>query len=408
MKKLYYVLLALFIVSCNSDSNFEPMMKDLSPTDEFAVSLEDALAQGDKVFNNIYGLTTRSQDRKIESVNLYQPKTLTRSGENFKSYYIVNYENNGGFALLGADMRMESVYAVSDEGSLHLSDTLQNKSLSWYFNQFLPGEYEDKGGGGPTVGGAVPDTIINPEITLTKGLIPYKYTKFHQSAPYNKYCFTPNGEQTVTGCAPLAMGTIMSYYQWPPQLAGVEYDWDAMNSNLNHDLWARLFNQSGIALGVNYRVTYDENTNTYIQSAGLPIDEIHRFIDAFASFRYFDVKIKDFTIESANNQIFFNRPFICTGWYPVYNNNGQLYKEGHAWVIDGYYLENPPYEIVDNAPYRYYYHCIWGWGGVNNGFFLFYNNSLGGYAEELDYGASSIYTPVFPNLKMVYNIVPEN
>ncbi|MFR6556742.1 MAG: Spi family protease inhibitor [Alistipes putredinis] len=36
--------------------------------------------------------------------------------------YIVNFENEAGYAILGADDRLEPVYAVVDEGSLTTED----------------------------------------------------------------------------------------------------------------------------------------------------------------------------------------------------------------------------------------------------------------------------------------------
>jgi hypothetical protein len=46
---------------------------------------------------------------------------------------------------------------------------------------------------------------------------------------------------------------------------------------------------------------------------------------------------------------------------PLYYSGHPASGDGHAWIVDGY-IE------VDSAP-NTFYHCNWGWGGFNNGFF---------------------------------------
>ena len=63
--------------------------------------------------------------RRVKSVTTVSPEALSPGGTRSEAtadvedlLYIVNFENEAGYAILGADDRLEPVYAVVDEGSL--------------------------------------------------------------------------------------------------------------------------------------------------------------------------------------------------------------------------------------------------------------------------------------------------
>ena len=71
------------------------------------------------------GAATRSGGvRRVKSVTTVSPEALNPGGTRSEAtadveelLYIVNFENEAGYAILGADDRLEPVYAVVDEGS---------------------------------------------------------------------------------------------------------------------------------------------------------------------------------------------------------------------------------------------------------------------------------------------------
>ena len=71
------------------------------------------------------GAATRSGGvRRVKSVTTVSPEVLNPGGTRSEAtadveelLYIVNFENEAGYAILGADDRLEPVYAVVDEGS---------------------------------------------------------------------------------------------------------------------------------------------------------------------------------------------------------------------------------------------------------------------------------------------------
>ena len=61
----------------------------------------------------------------VKNVTTVSPEVLNPDGTRSEAtadvedlLYIVNFENEAGYAILGADDRLEPVYAVVDEGSL--------------------------------------------------------------------------------------------------------------------------------------------------------------------------------------------------------------------------------------------------------------------------------------------------
>lgn len=56
----------------------------------------------------------------------------------------------------------------------------------------------------------------------------------------------------------------------------------------------------------------------------------------------------------------------------IASNNKQF---AHQFIIDGHCAKN--YVSVNRSDY---FHCVWGWGGRNNGYFLYKTdrNALGG------------------------------
>lgn len=112
IKRLLFIACTLAVVSC-TQSRFETPIQ--SGTSETAVyrSLEEGLEIADILFSNMDG-ETRSVARTVKSVETINQATRSSSPES--TFYIVNYDNNEGFALLSADKRLEAVFAIAEEG----------------------------------------------------------------------------------------------------------------------------------------------------------------------------------------------------------------------------------------------------------------------------------------------------
>ena len=63
-------------------------------------------------------------------LNVGVTKSEDNDGEATENIYIVNYADDGGFAVLSADTRMETILAYSDQGNI--SDTMNNPGVKMF------------------------------------------------------------------------------------------------------------------------------------------------------------------------------------------------------------------------------------------------------------------------------------
>ncbi len=132
--KLFYLIgICVLMAACSQtmeDAIMESQPKALSPE----ISLEEALATADRMFAELDG-TTRSGAREVSSIQTLTVKTSTRGEDiEFPAYYLVNYGEEDGFAVLSANRHLGSVFAIGEEGRLQMEDTVDNKILAHFFN----------------------------------------------------------------------------------------------------------------------------------------------------------------------------------------------------------------------------------------------------------------------------------
>ena len=392
MKRIHYYLsiiaLMAMSVSCSSDEPAAPIANHNVETDANFLSVDDALINARKAFKVMLG-KDKSCTRADVDAEMFIPASKTRSnGESLYGYYIINYGNGDGFALVSADRRRVPVLALSDEGSMHLSDTTSIPGLSWYLNDHLAAM---------EASGSISIPSIPVDTTLHQ-FDPYLYpvrtdycdplltgfrSKFHQQWPYNKYCFTKDKKQALVGCGPLALGTIVSYYKYPSTIEGQQMNWNEMYQQSYHDSWSRLFEIMGRSqyLDANYGVNA-----TGVNSAS-------RFVKALERLGYSDRAFISFSTYDMQKQLEKKRPVYV---------RGDCDAGGHAYVADGgyqIYYRRATIDDPNHLQQDYYYHIIWGWGGSANGYYLYTSTTLGGEPHKPDAGTSAS-APVFKNLYM--------
>lgn len=409
MRKRMIRLLSLFaaafaFVSCDSEQGIKLEKGNDNPN---LVSIEEAMANADAMYSKVYG-GTRSGRKPSGVIRFRSRMTRGEGNADSEGYYIVNY-SEGGFSLLSADRRdMNRVYAISNEGALHLTDTVGNPGLSMYINDILPMLTN-------TIGAPSPDKYpIDSLRPIDPGWSYYKkhsdplltgfMARFHQFSPYNHYCNTgaPDYKPQYVGCVPLAVGTVMGYHKWPQSLDGYTFDWDAMRNSADDLRWARLFKILGgpeytnVSYGV---VGSGKGTGITLHSTPTAL------VNAFANANYIGGQVASFSSFHINYELENQNPIICWG-------SSVKYKQAHTWIIDGGYTTGSlEYSVTpedDNRKvYRSYYHCVWGWNGASNGYYLYSGNTgiIGGDIEKGDpiYGISA---EKYDNLQIYYGYRP--
>lgn len=379
-------------------------MEENTPIDEedHGVSLSAALDSASIMLSRIRGGKTRNGS-EVSDVEYLPAREYTENLKAVQGFYLVNYGKDAGFALLSADDRRPSVLAISDEGSLHLQDTLENHALSSYLNrdimslELLKENNRRK---------ATPiDTAIAPPlfpgrpytVTFSEPIIPKKLGKFFQGSFFGKYCKTADGKQALTGCVPLAVGTIMGYYKWPAKSGSYVFDWEYMNAYIfSGNGWPRLFEMLGRPEWLN--VIYGT------ESTSAPGDYIYRVSRTFYWWGYDDVDNYKFQLDKVHSELKAGRPVLCVG---------SSSKSGHMWILDGGYMYHQEYLGEDRdgktiiiKDDSYYLHCIWGWAGAGNGYYLYISN-LGGTPDKYDETADSFVAPTFSLSTIFTNLQPK-
>ena len=380
-------MIGIALVSCSNVESTKLENESLQVQDMYLLSKNSALENAEKMFSILNKKTTRSA-RPVATIDRFQTKQSYTRGSSMelsnRGFYIINYGNNDGFAIVSADKRDSHVYAISEEGHINLSDTLQNSGLNWYLNDAMP-EMSDL-----AIKNPIDTTTYKPidipwyyNETLSEPLLKGFMSQFHQLSPYNKYCnsgapyyYSPR----YVGCGPLAVGTIMGYFKWPNAAEGTTFQWDQMHSNRYDDGWSRLFEIVGRQHYLNSDYSNPLSTGTSPAN----------YIKAFRNMGYINQKLVNFSTTLVGNELKSNKPVLCRG-------NHKDLLDGHAWVIDGgYVIESEVRPIIkDEKPeivFRYYFNCVWGWNGSNNGYFQYYSNT-----KNLD---------SYEGLQIVYGFTP--
>lgn len=396
--------MAFSMMSCATQ--MDDLMTDNVKSEEVVysdsyVSLEEALKNMDPIFSTLEN-GTRTSTRSVKSVEVYN-RVKTRSGED-SPYYIVNYENNEGFAILSSDSRLTPVVAFSDTGSFELSDTLENKAIGFFLNSLplppksdtnatiKPGITFDPTDPGNPFQSPVHKKVISPRLDYTVR------NSWHQESPFNSL-ITNNYD---VGCSALACAMVMSYHKWPDFYKGYQYHWDNMIDNIFDIDLATLLKNLGESKNLN--IKYTEKSSKC---------EKGTYARTFKNFGY-----KEPSKSSMSSAQIYSAVSGCPLLVRGYTINEDNEEASHAWVIDGLYtITHPGSNLAVDPPVdkyvEYFYHCVWGWMGIGNGYFLLdYMNSdyhLGGTADYLEEDDLQFKTTKydFYNMEFYYNFVPD-
>lgn len=382
VKLLSAIAILILLPCCSDEIAYESEYTSSNQQVGYRVPFEDALKVAEDLFDVIDG-ATRSERPVTKIEVLCNGKT--RSSEMTDTLlYLVNFGENQGFALLGADKRLSGIYAISDEGHMEFADTIGNPGLNFYMS-LLKGQLDYVLQVSDTIPNfVVPDVDPYKEAEAYYTIIKPKLTKeilfLGQGNPFNKYCVNSNGIVCPTGCAPVAFLSFLSFYSRPTSYGGYTFPWEEMRENRKHDMNCRLLKLLGNKelLNVNYTpVGSGALPSTYVQT----LEKLGLYVQD---------GLLPFDAEGVWNVL--RKGLVPAGCPVLVRGREEISGEGHAWVIDGAMKQhgkgvgpvvNPTPHYVSWKP-MYMFHCAWGWNGMNNGYFSFDNLSLGGSPDFYD------------------------
>lgn len=404
MKKRFFFnffLLVAFCFSCTNEEH-ELNISDNSTTveSETYVSMEEAEAELFKFLQAIDNPTRGNElhSRKISSRFTIGLPARSTDEEIEPCLHFVNFENNGGYAILSGDSRVESVLAVTNSGSVIPGNPDPDPGLEITL-PLVKQHYIDVVKEVPT--DELPERIYSnwKEDKIAENLCKVKWG---QHAPYNNKTPKTRKGQTLTGCVATAVAQLMSVYRYPETYKGYTFDWDILTSNTkitaNDSIGCEQVSFLMRRLGDSNNLNMDYG----VENSGAMPKHIPRTLRNFGYSN--GGKLEDYNIETIRDELF--KGYCClVGGYE--NEFLGIPYDGHRWLVHGlfrrmrdvttYYSDG---QIDHDKEIKYYVQCNWGWGGTSDGYFLSgifetrtpdYNDQLTGDGEKNEDGYNFQY-----------------
>ena len=418
------------LVGCTADPGAEPGPPGENPPaaeNPHAVPVEQALEELQSVLKEIDtptedGAVTRSGGiRRVKSVTTVSPEALSPGGTRSEAttnvedlLYIVNFENEAGYAILGADDRLEPVYAVVDEGSLTTEDfryavTVTPEQAEADGELVFPlqmvaqaalGGIGTGGTGGGGIGGPITDIGIHgpggwtPRPTLVRSetgpvtnyhhlppQIPINL-KLHQGYPCNALCPVKNGTHCKAGCTAIAIAQVLiaNYINNNSVVGSIQetpIDWSLIQKAIERPSLltpreesepigkealevARLIREVGRLMHMEYGTTSSSGRRGRIQGVleYVLYSGVHDWTYQFSKVRQMLFERKKTTIVCGSNTVGTkkNHAFNLDGWLERSRTTTNYYSDGSINVSTH----------GDNL-----IHCNFGWGGTANGYYYY-------------------------------------
>lgn len=176
------------------------------------------------------------------------------------------------------------------------------------------------------------ETLIGYKYPIYSHVGPLLGTEWHQGSPFNLLC--SNG---FAGCAAVAAGQVMKYYEYPPTMSwnGVSFNWTDIP--LDPDALSKQPHLMRM-LGQKFKMIY--------QPGGSGVTDLQYFINGLDSLGYTVSQPQSHSYLAVRDTLLNQRsPVIMTGK----SSDGK----GHFWICDGvtesisnqiiFYTENQPY-----------------------------------------------------------------
>lgn len=344
--------------------------------------------------------------------------------------YIINFKDDAGFVVASADCRDETAIYISSSTGNITSDKFCDyyngfgvlKSLITDYQKYQIEQYyiSPKDSEKQNNPSRSFDYYTVTTIDTLQRVGPLMDTQWHQDYPFNRY--QPN--LYPMGCAPVAMGQIMNYYQHPESVivdnTHYNFNWTYLSAVHNHQ--DAIFSIVGTAevfellysIGLQGNATYAQGGTTFPRNNIASTFNHYQYMCSRDDFDYGTVK---------SNVVNYYRPVLVVGT----DASCSYYDEpvAHAWVVDGFLktrttkqdyneatglpLEDEINEVHCRIYDKEFVYVNWGWGDDDSLQLYSEKPTIGGVGMPLEINANLFMHGALnfnTQLEMWYNIYP--
>lgn len=373
MRRLFCCLVvAMFLAACGKlDLPSAQIEEEVNP---YAVTPNEAVQLLQTV---IGGESTRAISvGEIKTLRKSDFLPTTRGEEDGDAIYIVDLEN-GGSAIMGADRRMEPIYAILDETKISPEQLMltatRSDSDEEDIEDFLLGALNnaiqmDSRALIPT--NPEMPRIPRPVYWTVKEVIaqkaPLLRTKWHQGIPYNYSC----PDNAKAGCVAIATAQIIYYNRFPNYIEDEVFNWNLISQfEFDYEPFPSESAQDAVASFI-HKVAEEVHTEFENNSAS----DIFYAKNLLQTSGYSNVTLSSYALFPIRTKVANNLPVLIQGktadspW-------------GHAWVIDGcniyeiqrwvreYQTELLYDEYIESRVSHNLLHCNFGEAGKCDGYY---------------------------------------
>lgn len=362
------ISLTTMVGGCASEIEDMPQNPEKEPVlISSALTLEEALERATPYLDAFGEKETRGESRTIKSSTMLHilSDEETRSENLPTDVYVVNFEDESGFAILGADTRMEPIYGYSDEGSIEITPDGTGVD-NFYINDILPGIIRAEnnqsnidqssptgtnGSGDIGIGGG---TILPPPLivknVVVSPMVPNPISKNWITDLQYEY----DGKNYYLDNASVVISQIMSIFAYPKSFNNLNIDWRPLRKGNSAD-------QSKVFHIAQHLARPASSSNWF------PKDII---IETLSNLGYNTPNQEYFGTLKVCNILKSGEPVIVIGVHNVTSGmrtnsmkrilpNHQIYYS-YYWLIDGYFSGYKQAGTTINENPKKYFHCVWG------------------------------------------------
>ena len=307
--------------------------------------------------------------------------SLTRSGKSVNDtvLYVLNFNDDLGFAVVSASKNTEGLLAVTESGHFDPDGFSEIEG----FNMFIESAKKYVKFSAPAVPKFDPITQRKDSTAYRESYVgPYVTVRWGQGYCYGAYC-----TNHLAGCSNTAMAQIMTYFEYPSSISltysGADrsfqtLDWDDMKSHVcsspHYPCQASSDAHAAIGRLCKQLVTMTHSDDS---SSSGTVTGKSNVSSALLSLGYQIGNWEDYSSASSTlySRLSDGKVFLIRGDL----ENG---SDGHMWVLDGTYTLTTEQFSWTKTEYDHdwildlhtihsttYYHYNWGFNGSNNGYF---------------------------------------